>query len=418
MTYRKRFQISLALAFVLGCGVGYLGVAPSPVQAADAAKNSVSRKFAKPFQDAQAAMTAKNYDAAIQVLRSNVESATDRTPYDTFVMNQLLGLSLAQSKQNAAAIPYLEGMVGSGFLEPSDAQLYSREIVKLYYGEKDYAKAAEAGHKLIEAGTANDDVYVVVAQAEFLQKNFPAVATVLGPYVKQATSAGGKPPEPVLQLLSESYIRQNDMASAAGPLRLLVTHYPSPQHWSNLLTIQRVGAGSDVALLNVYRLMHAVGALTEPNDVSEMVELAIKLGSPGEALTVLQEAMAKDVFKTDSAKKSAEGRLQRVTTLSATDKGGLASFEKEASAAKTGEGDVRLGQALLSYGQADKAIDALKRGIGKGSLRNPDEAQILLGMALLKAGRKDDAIVAFNGAKGADPKLTDIAGLWALHARS
>ncbi|RYG27872.1 MAG: hypothetical protein EON93_19645, partial [Burkholderiales bacterium] len=229
MTNRINFKISFALALALAAGVGVLSVAPLAAQAAEAPKNSVTRKFVKPIQEAQAALQAKDFPKAIEQLRT-VEAAPDRSPYDTFVVNQLLGIALVQSQQNAAAIPYFEGMISSGFLEPNDSQLYSREIVKLLYGDKQYAKAAEAGRKVIASGAADEDTYLVVSQAEFLNKNYPGVVEVLAPRVKQAEASGTKLPEATLQLLSEAYIRQNDMANAAGPLRLLVTHYPSPQH--------------------------------------------------------------------------------------------------------------------------------------------------------------------------------------------
>jgi len=149
----------------------------------------------------------------------------------------------------------------------------------------------------------------------------------------------------------------------------------------------------------------------------EMAELAVKLGSPGEAVAELQKAIGGGAFKIEQNRTSAESRLKQLTALAASDKAGLPAFEKEAMAAKGGEGDVRLGQAYLSYGEAAKAVEAIQRGIAKGSLRNPDEAQILLGIALLHAGRKDEAIAAFGSPKGADAKLADLAGLWALHAR-
>jgi tetratricopeptide (TPR) repeat protein len=139
---------------------------------------------------------------------------------------------------------------------------------------------------------------------------------------------------------------------------------------------------------------------------------------PGEALSVIQRGMAANAFSSTSEKAAAERQMQTAKTLADADRAGLAKFEVEAKAAKAGEGDVRLGQALLSYDQYDKALEAIQRGIAKGSLRNADEAQILLGITLLRLGRKADAVAAFNATKGTDPKLSGLARLWALHAGS
>ena len=61
-----------------------------------------------------------------------------------------------------------------------------------------------------------------------------------------------------------------------------------------------------------------------------------------------------------------------------------ASRTPRREAKPTGDSDVKLGAAYLSYGENDKAIEALQRGIGKGGVKDPDEAGLLLGIAYLR----------------------------------
>jgi hypothetical protein len=84
-----------------------------------------------------------------------------------------------------------------------------------------------------------------------------------------------------------------------------------------------------------------------------------------------------------------------------------------ARAKPTGDNDVKLGAAYLSYGELPKAVEALQRGITKGGVKNPDEAAILLGIAHLRAGNKPEAAKAFNMANK-DATMTRIAKLWLL----
>ena len=86
------------------------------------------------------------------------------------------------------------------------------------------------------------------------------------------------------------------------------------------------------------------------------------------------------------------------------------------AAMKTGEADVRIGLAYLSYGQLPQALAAIQRGIGKGGLKNPAEAQLLLGIAQLRSGNKAEAVKAFKAVSG-DPTLTRLGNLWALRAQ-
>ena len=79
----------------------------------------------------------------------------------------------------------------------------------------------------------------------------------------------------------------------------------------------------------------------------------------------------------------------------------------------TGDNDVKLGAAYLSYGDPAKAIEAIQRGIAKGGVKNPDDAALLLGIAQLRAGNKPEAAKAFQTVSK-DPTMTRIAKLWLL----
>ena len=58
-------------------------------------------------------------------------------------------------------------------------------------------------------------------------------------------------------------------------------------------------------------------------------------------------------------------------------------------------------------------IEALQRGIGKGSVKNPDEAGMLLGIANLRIGNKEEALKAFQTVSK-NPIMVRIAKLWVL----
>jgi Flp pilus assembly protein TadD len=106
-----------------------------------------------------------------------------------------------------------------------------------------------------------------------------------------------------------------------------------------------------------------------------------------------------------------------VKKTSASDQASLAKAEKDADAAPTGAKNVALGLAYFGYGQYDKAVEQLQKGIQKGGLRNDADAHLLLGIALLKAGHKDEAAKSFKEVKG-DPVLERLASLWVLHAKA
>jgi tetratricopeptide (TPR) repeat protein len=172
----------------------------------------------------------------------------------------------------------------------------------------------------------------------------------------------------------------------------------------------------DKNTLQVYRLMSELDVLKDPTDYTEMAQLAIEQGNPGEAQNVLEKGMQKGVFADARQKDKNQRLLESAKKAAQQDKASLPKVEQDANASTTGDKNVGVGLAYLGYQQYDKALDQLNKGVTKGGVRNEAEARLLLGIAQLKSGKKDDAQKSFKGVKG-DPNLERLAELWSLHAK-
>jgi tetratricopeptide (TPR) repeat protein len=199
----------------------------------------------------------------------------------------------------------------------------------------------------------------------------------------------------------------------------MVRYYPKPEYWENLLDIYRRKASGDRLTLGYYRLMNDVGVLKDKGDYVEMSQLAIDAGVPGEAQEIMQKGIQGGVLKSDD--KTEQGRFDRLAASakkqSDLDRAQLNQLQSEADKAGSGQASVGLGQAYLSYGELDKAIAAMEKGIAKGSVTDSDEAQISLGIAYLKKGQKDKARDAFKAVKNGS-KWSDLAELWSIRAQN
>jgi tetratricopeptide (TPR) repeat protein len=414
---RKTLQaIAVAVALALGTDItSHLAVAASAPPAP-----TVSRAAVKPLQAIQAAVQAKNWAEALAKAK-DVEALPTKTPYDIFVLNQFVGIAYVQSGRIPEAIPAYEAQLSSGFLPADDTDRISRAMVSLYYQVKDFPKAIDAGQKLVAAGKANGEIWFMIAHSQYFQDKHADVVVTVKAYLADTTQKSQKPDENPLLLLTQSQAQLGNNAGLVDSFKLLVEHHPKPSYWRDMMVIIRDGGNrnttTDLVTLNLYRLMRSTDTLRESNDFLEMAQLAVQLGSPGEAVDAISRGNAQNAFKTENEKAAAKTQLATAQKLADADRAGLAKFETEAKAAKAGEADVRLGQAFLSYDQSDKALEAIQRGIAKGSLRNADEAQILLGIAQLQLGHKADAVTAFKAVKGTDARLGELAGLWALQAR-
>jgi hypothetical protein len=408
----------VAVAVTLGAGALVMGAAMAADQAA---KPSVSKALSKPIGEAQKLLQANKFEEGLAKL-AEAEALPNRAPYDNFAIAQLRAFALGKLGRVTEALPYYQAEVDLGFLSPEESDRISRALTVLYYQAKDYPKAVEIGQKVISAGKADADTWFVVAYSQHLMKHDTEAHQVLDAYFAEAAKKGEKASENSLLLNIQLLVAAKDMGALVVGLEKMVDAYPTPDHWRDLLVTMRDnaarGQSSDNYTFNLYRLMRETGTLRESNDFLEMAQLGVQLGSPGEANDAIKRGMAASVFTKDSDLSAAKKQQQTAQNLEGTDRAGLGKFEAEAKAAKSGEGDVRLGQAYLSYDQPEKALEAIQRGIGKGSLRNADEAQLLLGVAYLRLGRKADAAAAFAATKGTDARFANLARLWGIYARS
>ncbi|MEP7246680.1 MAG: tetratricopeptide repeat protein [Gammaproteobacteria bacterium] len=411
MKFTSKLVTALALGAVLVGAWGY----SAPVHAADEAPK-VSKAVAKPLKAAQDAMQAKKYDEALAKLKE-VQGMSGRSPYDDHLVNEMLGFVYVRTSQYPEAAKALEAGLNSGFLEQAEVPNRVRALAQVNYQIKNYDKAIEFGNRAVKGGFADDDMYTLVAQAYYIKGDYPGTQKFVEDYIDVQIKGGKQPKEQTLQLMMSSCVKVDNATCTTNALEKLVSYYPKPEYWQNLLysMFQQQGQ-TDRSLLHVYRLASEVDVLKRPDDYTEFAQLAIEAGSPGEAQAILEKGLAKNVFTDPRALDKNKRLLESAKKQAQIDQAGLEKVAADAAAAKTGDKDVSVGLAYLGYKQYGKAVTAIERGLGKPGVQNEAEARLLLGIAELGAGHKEEAQKAFKAVKG-DPKLERLANLWDLHAR-
>ena len=109
------FGIAMTLAFVFAL------VLDTPALAQGTP--TVSKTFAKPLKEAQDAMKARKYDAAMAKLKE-IQGMPGKSPYDEHLMHEMMGFLYFRANDFAAAARELEPGLNSGFLKPGNASLY------------------------------------------------------------------------------------------------------------------------------------------------------------------------------------------------------------------------------------------------------------------------------------------------------
>jgi hypothetical protein len=110
--------------------------------------------------------------------------------------------------------------------------------------------------------------------------------------------------------------------------------------------------------------------------------------------------------------------LKSLTTRAQADRERLPQLELQASAAHSGDPSIILGELYYGFGDYDKAIDSLNRGIAKGDVRHLDDAYVYLGLAERAVGDMDGAREAFARLKDVPGISPRVLGLWTLFAET
>jgi len=401
--------------FALGTTVVALAVVTSgPAAAAEAQKNSA--KLAKPLKEAQDDIKGKKYSEAIAKLKE-AEGISGKTPYDQHLINDMLTFSYIKTNDFPNAAKTMEAEIDDGFTPQADIPQKVRGLAEINYQLKNYDKAIDFGNRAIKGGFADEQVRTLVGQAYYLKGDWKGTHKFEQTIVDNQIKAGETPKNESLQLILSSCVKMNDAGCETHALEQIVRFYPKPEAWYQLLyTVRQQTSGNDANTLQTYRLMSEVDVLKNADDYTEMAQLALEAGSPGEAQKVLQKGLDKNIFADQRAKERNQRLLENAKKQAANDQASLPKQEKDAEAAATGQKSVAVGLAYLGYGQYDKAMDELSKGLTKGGLKDENQARLLLGIAQLKGGHKDDAMKTFGAVKG-DAALERIASLWVLHAK-
>lgn len=408
-------------ATLLASGFGVATAAETP----PAQQQTVSPKVSKPLSEAHAAITAEKWDEGMKLLRQ-AQSIDGRTDYDNHQIDEMMAfVQVRQGDYQNAAVNFERGLNSPYFAaDRIDERL--RVLVQLNYEIKNYTKAVEFGNRLLaNIKTPDSELRSMVGRAQYLGGDYKGAVQSMDRAIEEAKATNKPVNETWLQVQLSSYVEMKDNAGVLSSLERLSIQFPKKKYWDDLFRILRRQSDADQRVqFNVYRLMFDAGLLQEPEDYVQSARIALRLGIPGEAVAMLEQGKTRNVFTGETEEERGRQVMQEAKEAAAADRKTLTALEQEARASKNGEADVQLGIAFMSYGQYDKAVEAIQRGQKKGGLKHGSEADLVLGRSLFKLDRKSEAEAAFQRAADAGQRsdnlsrqLGTIANLWLVYLR-
>lgn len=395
-------------AFAAFAGTLVLAVNP-----AGAAEEKVGVKVGKPLQAAQELAQKKQFNDALAKIKE-AEAVDPKTPFEQFKIDEFKVYIHLQRGDYASAGRAMEATIASGRLPADEVVKRYKNLAQIAYQVKDYNKVIEHGKKYLQSAPGDVDIQLLIVQSQYLQKDFKSAGAGLRTIITAADKSGREVKLEWLQLLMSCEYEQNNTAGVADALTMLVQRYPSEKYWRDRLQmVQDLPNLGDRENFEILRLMNTVGVLKDSGEIIELAELAIQLGLPGEAKSVLEQGFTNQVLGVGEGADRQKRLLGMAATQATDDSKTLAQVEKEAAAAATGDALAKIGEAYLNYGQADAAVTALQAGLAKGGLKSADTANLQLGIAQYRLGKTEEAKAAF-AAVTENQALKELAALWSL----
>ncbi len=410
-----------ALVAVIGLATGFMGAemiaAPTAAIAAEA-KKTLTPKM-KPQLEAVNLVKGNKLDEAL-AKALEAEKVAGKSPYETLMVNQVLAAIYAQKKDFANAVKAMDAQVATGEMSPEEAKKMQKQVATSYYQLKNYPKTIEVATAYTKVDPSDTDMLVLIAQSQYLQKNYKGTTEGVQAIIKAAKASGKPMQEGWLRLQMSAEHEQGNDAGTAAALEQIIAIAPKEEDWKALIQYAEKGmrnqGNSTKNALDMYFVKMQVGTLATANEYSDFAQLALQDGLPGAAKKIVDKGFATGVMGA-GATKDREVRLQTMATnQAAADEKTLAAGEAEARKAKSGDPLVKAGEAYWSYGQYDKAAELIQEAITKG-VTNADDAKFRLGVVYISAGKKSQAAEAFKGI-AANSIPGQLSRLWTLAANS
>lgn len=370
---------------------------------------NISKAVRPLLANAQKLETAGDNAGALAQVRA-AEATGSLNSTDVFFISQMkLGLG-NKLKDNALLEEAIKSSANSEFLPAADKPKYLRNLGALALQRNDYA-AATTYYEQVAVLTPNDaETFTNLAVLYSRQKQNSQAIAALQKAVTASKAAGKTPEESLYRTQLKLAVDSKLPAQVQSASMDLVTAYPSPVNWRDVLLVYRDSAKlDDQGNLDVFRLMDSAGALNGERDYAEYVETSIGKGLPGEAKTVLAEGIAKKMLT--STKPYVAEFNKTINTRVGPDRAGLPSLDKEARTSAAAKSAMGQGDAYFGYGDYAKAAEMYRLALTKNGV-DTATANLRLGAALARSGDKAGATAALQNVKGAPREV--LARYWMI----
>jgi tetratricopeptide (TPR) repeat protein len=415
MNSNNRWSLKICLAVICGILMSGSALAQKAKKQGEAESASqktkqaqaVSKAVYDTITKAQEDVDAKDYDGALRIL-NRLYNPDKLTEYEQANVLNYLGFVYYNMDDINNAIRVYTMQLEIPSLEPQTAKATTYTLSQLNMMEERYQVALDLLNRwfILETNPAPQP-FVLKAQILYQLQRYSEMVEP----IENAMQVAVKREKPIKEdwyvLLNFAYFQQEDYSKVRDIQKILLETWPKKRYWFSLAGAY-TELGEDQNLIAAYDAAYTQGMLEKESEYVTMAQLYMQREVPYKAATLLTERMDNGTIQKNEKNYRL---LSQAWQMSQEDQRAIPALTEAARLSEDGELDVRLGNAYLNLGRYEDCSKAVRTGIRKGDLRNPDNAQISLGMCLYNTQDYNDAAAEFRKAAKVQ-KSRRIANQW------
>jgi hypothetical protein len=397
-------------------GIIILAFAAGMADAEDTHPPSVRVEVGKPLQAAIELLKARKGKEALQRLKE-AEVSSDRTPYETYLIDRVRGQAAAAAGEAALAARSFEAAAVSPAAPAADRLPMLAAAAGKAYAARDYPRVAELAGRYVKDGGTDAGVRTLQVQALYLVGDYPGAGRELTALLQVQEQGGRAATEEQLQLSTSICRKQHDSACYGHALERLLAAYPKPDYWlAAIHEVSTAPAFPSRLALDVARLKLYTQTLRTTAEYFEAAQLALQEGFPAEARDFIERGYSSGQLGSGPEADRHRRLRDMVAKALADDNRTLGQDDAAAAAGKDGTALFNTGFNYVLRGQVDKGVPMMEQALRKGGLKRPEDGKLRLGTALALAGRGAASAQILTSIPGKD-STAELARLWAIAAR-
>ncbi len=355
---------------------------------------AVSKEVYEQIEKAQEMVDAEDYQAALKLL-NRLYNPDKLTEYEQANVLNYIGFVYYNVEDIPNAISTYQKMSAIPSLEPQMLKQTTYTLSQLYTMEERYQDALTALDKWFTMETnPAPEPFILKAQNLYQLERYKEMIPAIESAMEVARKREKEVKEDWWVLLNFAYFQDENYAKVRDIQKILLESWPKKRYWFSLAGAY-TELGEDMNLIAAYDAAFTQGMLEKESEFVTMAQLYMQREVPYKAASLLENEM--DAGRVEKSAKNYR-LLSQAWMLSQEDAKAIPALKEAARLSEDGELDVRLGNAYLNVSEYDECAAAVRSGLRKGGLKNPDNAQISLGMCLYNLKQYGDSKAAFREA--------------------